>query len=170
MKSLRTLLCALCALAFVTGCDSCSKKNDATSTAETDGAPAYVTVNLSPTTSSSAKPVPVGGFKKFFPKEEGGYTRVMTSEKEGFSEANLLKDGKEVAILTIIDANKLAYAKAKFEGSTEKLDDLPVLKIGANQSSVLVKDRFQVKVTSQTLDHEARKAILATFDLKGLGS
>ena len=167
MKSLRTLLCALI---FVSGCDSCSKKNDAKSTPETDAAPAYVTVNLSPSVAPSANPVPVGGFKKFFPKEEGGYTRVMTSEKEGFAEANLLKDGKDVAILTIVDANKLAYAKAKFEGSTEKLGDLPVLKIGGNQSSVLVKDRFQVKVTSQTLDHEARKAIIAMFDLKGLGS
>ena len=42
--------------------------------------------------------------------------------------------------------------------------------VGKNQSTVLVKNRFQIKVSSQTLDHEARKAILATFDLKGLGT
>ena len=44
------------------------------------------------------------------------------------------------------------------------------MKVGNNQTSVLVKDRFQVKVSSPTLDHEARKAILMTFDLKGLGT
>ena len=45
-----------------------------------------------------------------------------------------------------------------------------VLKLDGDQTGALVNDRFLVKVSSKTLDHDARKAILATVDLKGLGS
>jgi hypothetical protein len=164
MTSLSALLVALALGAgLVAGCDSC-KKDEPGTTPAPDGAPSTVTINISPPDASAAKPMAAGEFKKFFPKDV-----VFSSTKEGFAEAKLQKDGNEVAILSIVDAEKLAYAKAKFDTATEKLDGFPVLKIGANQSSVLVKERFQVKVQSQTLDHEARKAILATFDLKGLG-
>jgi hypothetical protein len=168
MISPRTLLWMLTlGAALATGCDSCKKDGPKSTPQGPDAAP--VTVNLSPEGGSSATPMPPGGFNKFFPKEgAGGFTRSFSSQKEGLVEAKLLKDGNEVAILTIVDAEKLAYAKAKFESATEKLEGFPVMTIGPNQSSVLVKDRYQVKVTSQTLDHEARKRILATFDLKGL--
>ena len=52
-------------------------------------------------------------------------------------------------MLSIADAERLANAKAKFEGSTEKLEGFPLMTVGKNQSTVLVKDRFQVKVSSQ---------------------
>lgn len=114
---------------------------------------------------------PAGTLNKFFPKDgEGGYKRVFTADKEGYAEAKLQKDGKEVAVVSISDAERLAYAKAKFESATDKLEGFPLMTVGKNQSTVLVKNRFQVKVSSPTLEHEARKAILSTFDLKGLGT
>lgn len=120
--------------------------------------------------SSSVPALPTGSFNKFFPKDgDGGYARVFSADKEGYAEAKLQKDGKEVAQLSISDAERTG-AKGKFEGATEKLEGFPMMTVGKNQTTVLVKDRFQVKVSSPTLDHEARKAILATFDLKGLGS
>jgi hypothetical protein len=161
----RVALAFLFAAALASGCDSC--KNDpkaAPPPPAADAARPAFSVNISPSAPTSA-PMPAGDFKKFFPKENV----VFSSTKEGFAEAKLHKDGNEVAILTIVDAEKLAYAKAKFDTATEKLEGFPLLQIGTNQSSVLVKERFQVKVLSQSLDHEARKAILAKFDLKALG-
>jgi hypothetical protein len=117
---------------------------------------------------STVATIPAGTFNKFFPKEGESGKRVFAADKPGFAEAKLQEDGKEVAVLSISDAEKQAFAKTKFEESTEKLDGYPVVKEGNNQTGVLVKGRFQVKVSSQTLDHDARKAILSTFDLKGL--
>ena len=128
-----------------------------------------VTVNIA--TSSSAAAIPVGTFNKFFPKDgDGGFKRIYSADKENYAEAKLQKDGKEVAQLSISDTERLATARDKFDAATEKVEGYPVLKVGNNQTTALVNKRFQVKVASPTLDHEARKAILATFDLKGLSS
>lgn len=155
---------------LASGCSSCSKEESKATVADAAPAPP-VTVNLSPAPKASAALMPAGALTKFLPKDgAGGYKRVISGEKEGYVEAKLQKDGKEVAIISITDAERMAYAKARFDGVTEKLLDYPLTKIGDSQSLVLVKDRFQVKVVSTTLDHEARKAILATFDLAGLGT
>lgn len=153
----------LLAAALIVSC----KKDEPKSTRWDDAA--AVTVTVAP--SSSVPALPTGSFNKFFPKDgDGGYKRIFSADKEGYAEAKLQKDGKEVAQLSVADTERLATAKGKFESATEKLEGYPVMKVGNNQTSVLVKDRFQVKVSSPTLDHEARKAILMTFDLKGLGT
>jgi hypothetical protein len=118
---------------------------------------------------SSAPKLPTGTLNKYFPKDgEGGYSRVFTADKEGYAEAKLQKDGKDVATISIADADQNPDAKSKFASATEKLSGFPVMTVGKNQTSVLVKDRFQVKCSSPTLDHEARKGIIGSFDLKGL--
>lgn len=104
----------------------------------------------------------------FFPKDADGYTRTFTQEKDGFVEAKVKKDGKEEATLTVSDANGDDAVKSKFEKATEKLGDSPLVTVGKNQSAVLVGKRYQVKVTSTTLDEAARKAWLGKFDLAGL--
>lgn len=164
---IRVALLALCVMpAAIVGVGAC-KKDEPKSTRWDDAA--AVTVSIAP--SSSVPVMATGSFNKFFPKDgEGGLKRIFSADKESYAEAKLQKDGKEVAQLSISDTERLAAAKGKFEGATEKLEGYPVLKVGNNQTTVLVKDRFQVKVASPTLDHEARKAILATFDLKGLAS
>lgn len=171
MSTLRILVTALllCAAAASTG--GC-KKDEPKSTRWDDAAAAVASASPSDADAAGAVPLsPAGTLNKFFPKDgEGGYKRVFAADKEGYAEAKLQKDGKEVAVLSISDAERLAYAKAKFDGATEKLEGFPLMTVGKNQSTVLVKGRYQVKVTSQTLEHDARKAILATFDLKGLGT
>jgi hypothetical protein len=163
------LLCALLAGSLAFAC----KKDEPKSTRWDDAAAAA----MAPTPTNNASAVtaatlaPAGTLNKFFPKDgEGGFKRIFAADKEGYAEAKLQKDGKEVAVLSISDAENLGPAKAKFEGATEKLEGFPLMTVGKNQSTVLVKNRFQVKVSSQTLDHAARKAILSTFDLKGLGT
>ncbi len=131
------------------------------------GAAAVAQTATAPTASAAA----TGSLNRYFPKDgDGGYKRVFTADKEGYAEAKLQKDGKDVATLTIADTNTAPEAREKFKGASEKIEAFPLMKVGNNQSSALIKDRFQVKVSSPTLDHEARKAILATFDLKGLGT
>ena len=159
----RWICSALLAAALLGAC----KKDEPKSTRWDDAA--AVTVTVAP--SSSVAALPTGSFNKFFPKDgDGGYKRIFSADKEGYAEAKLQKDAKDVAMLSISDTERLATAKGKFEAATEKLEGYPVIKVGNNQTTVLVKDRFQVKVSSPTLDHEARKSILGTFDLKGLGS
>ena len=176
MNSIRTLVAILAlGAALSTGCNGC-KKDEPKSTRWDDAAAATTattaaTATRLPTEAPNATPIAAGTFNKFFPKDgEGGRKRVFAADKEGFAEAKLQKDGKEVAVLSISDADKLPFAKSRFDSATEKLEGFPMVTLGNNQTSVLVKERFQVKVSSPTLDHEARKAILATFDLKGLNS
>ncbi|GAC1355366.1 MAG: hypothetical protein NVSMB47_08810 [Polyangiales bacterium] len=110
-------------------------------------------------------------FNKFFPADGAeGMQRVYTQEKEGFAEAKLQKDGKDVATLSISDTLNNADAKTKFASATEKVGAHPYMTVGKNQSTALVADRYQVKVSSQTLDEPTRKAWISRFDLSGLSS
>jgi len=110
-------------------------------------------------------------FNKAFPPDgTDGYKRVFTQEKEGFAEAKLQKDGKDVATLAITDVNNDAEAKGKFAKSTDALEGNPLVTVGKNQSAVLIKERYQLKVSSPTLDADARKQLLAKFDAKALAS
>src|SRR5512133_136194 len=105
----------------------------------------------------------------FFPADgTDGFSRVFTQEKEGFVEAKLKKDGQDVATLAISDASNDEGVKAKYATASDKLQDQPLVTVGKNQSAVLVNHKFQVKVSSPTLDAAARKALLSKFDLNGL--
>jgi hypothetical protein len=165
--SLSLALLACVALPALAGC-----KKDVPTAAGADASTAAPSGAVSGAVAPPAASAPrVAGevLKKFFPKDgDDGYTRTFAANGEGLAEAKLEKGGKEVAGLYILDATRMAFARAKFADSKEQLDGLPVVE-GVAQSSVLVKDRYLVRVSSLTLDHTARKAILAKFDLKGLG-
>lgn len=125
--------------------------------------------NGAPAPIASVGPVAAGGgLNAAFPGDSDGFTRVFTQEKDGFAEAKWQKDGKDVATLSVSDTNANADAKSKFDGAKEKLGEWPMMTVGKNQTTVLAKNRWQVKVSSQTLDHDARKGILGKFDLKQL--
>lgn len=168
----RTILFA--ALALSTALTTACKQAPPTpaSTGTPDAAPSVVTVAISPPGAGGvASGVPTAPLKDYFPQDgAGGYRRVVRANRVGYAEASLEKDGKEVAILSIADAERLAYAKARFERATEKVDGFPLLTSGKDLSTVLVRDRFEIKVLSRTLDASARKAVVASFDLKGLGT
>ena len=111
-----------------------------------------------------------GSFNKFFPPSGGGYQRVYSQEKKGFAEAKLKKDGKEVAVLAISDTLNNPSAAKKFEKSTQKIKGYPAVSQGKTGTTVLVGDRFQVKVLSRdpAFSESDRQAWLDKFDLKGL--
>jgi hypothetical protein len=163
MKRCASLLAVIVAAASLVSA-GCKKEPDRWDKAEE--AP------LPPKPTASAEREKAGGsFNKAFPPDGlDGHKRVFTQEKEGFAEAKLQKDGKDVATLAISDASTDADAKAKFAKSTEAVEGFPLVTVGKNQSALLVKDRYQVKVSSQTMDAEARKALLSKFDLKMLAA
>lgn len=109
-----------------------------------------------------------GKLNAFFPADgNDGWSRAFTQEKDGFVEAKLKKDANEVTV-TIHDASGDDAAKSKFTSATEKVGEYPLVTVGKNQSAILVNNKFQVKVTSQQLDADARKALFGKFDLAGL--
>lgn len=117
----------------------------------------------------SAPKIEGGKLNAFFPADgTDGYSRVFSQEKDGFVEAKLKKDGQEAATLAISDASSDEAVKSKFASATDKVNGQPLVTVGKNQSAVLVNNKFQVKVSSQTLDEGARKALLGKFDLNGL--
>jgi hypothetical protein len=171
MNDRKTLLAVL--VLSSTLATACSKKTTPTPTPTASASGPVVTVTTTPPDAGAADAsAPHAALKNFFPPDgAGGYRRVIQSTaRDGYAEAALEKDGKEVAVLSISDAERMAYTRAKFESATEKLDGYPLLTSGKDLSTILVKDRFQIKVLSKTLDAEQRKAILASFDLKGLGN
>jgi hypothetical protein len=169
MTRLRSLL-LLFALA-ITIAGGCSK-DEPKSTRWNDAAATLASAAASgPPPSAMAAPVVDGStLNKRFPADgTDGYKRVFTQEKDGFAEAKLQKDGKDIATLSISDTNGTPEAKAKFDAATEKLEGkYPLVTVGKNQSSVLVGGRWQVKVSSPTLDAAARSALMSKFDLEGL--
>lgn len=110
-------------------------------------------------------------FNKFFPSADGGYQRVYTQEKKGFSEANLKKDGKVVAQLAISDTSSVPGAAAKFSNSSEKIGGYPSVKTGSTQTSILV-GKYQVKAISKDPSFTAkdREAWIKKFNLSGLAA
>lgn len=157
----RSIALLVVTLALAAAC----KKDEPKSTRWDDAAAALATAPV-----NTAERVHGDDLNKFFPADGvDGMKRVFVDEsKKGTSIAKLTKDGKDVAILALNDANGDDAALKKFDAATEKLGGYPVVKVGGNQSAVLVNKRYQVKVSSQTLDHEARKAWLQRFDLAGL--
>jgi hypothetical protein len=109
-------------------------------------------------------------FNKFFPAGGNGYERVYTQEKKGFAEAKLKKAGKDVAMLAISDIKSNPSAAAKYQESTKKIGGYPAATLGNTQTSVLVNNRYQVKVISRDPSFTAsdREAWLQKFDLSGI--
>ena len=111
-----------------------------------------------------------GSFNKFFPPSGDGYERVYTQEKKGFAEAKLKKDGKDVALLAISDTLNNPDATKKFEKSDQTIKGYPAVSQGKTGTSVLVGNRFQVKVLSRNpaFSESDRQTWLEKFDLGGL--
>lgn len=152
------MILATLALAFSAGCGKEPSRWDQAATA-----------TVSAVAADAPPKVEGAKLNAFFPADgTDGYSRVFTQEKDGFVEAKLKKDGQDVATLSISDASSDAAAKAKFASASDKVGDHPLVTVGKNQSAVLVGDKLQIKVSSQSLDEAARKALLAKFDLAGL--
>ncbi len=119
--------------------------------------------------------LPGSAFNKFFPPSADGFDRVFTQEKDGFAEAKLKQNNQDVALLSISDVLNNPKAANKFKESSETLPGYPTIKLakqGSGGTTILVADRFQVKVLSidSKLTEENRKALLTKFDLNGLAA
>lgn len=121
-------------------------------------------------TAVSPNAVKGSSLNQFFPAGGGEYERVFTQEKDGFVQAKLKFQGKDVAILAIFDTISNPEAKKDFQGATEQINGFPLIEKGTNNSAVLVGDRFQVSVrsTDPTFGKEQRRQWLEKFDLAGL--
>ncbi|MBX2801785.1 MAG: hypothetical protein KTR31_29165 [Myxococcales bacterium] len=97
-----------------------------------------------------------------------GHSRVFTQEKEGYAEAEYSLDGQTVLTMSISDTRDNPSARDKYGAATEAIGSFPVMSRGKNSSMVLVQDRFQVRVSSDVLDHRGRTAWLSAAELDSL--
>lgn len=109
-----------------------------------------------------------GEFNKFFPKVSGEYSLVYSQEKKGFAQAKLKKGGQDVATLSISDTLDTPDVAKKFETSTKKIGGYPAQEQGRSMTSVLVGERYQVKVRSTSLSPSDREKWISEFNLSGL--
>lgn len=114
--------------------------------------------------------IKAGGVLNDFVPKEGieGTKRIAVAEKEGFTHWKYQKDGKDLLMVYIVDTNNIPDSKAKYATAKEKYETYPMTTLGKKQTTILVGDRYQVKLESEALDHEARKAWFKQCDLAGL--
>lgn len=113
-----------------------------------------------------------GEFNKFFPAAGDGYERVFTQEKQGFAEAKLKKDGKDLAMLAIFDTISTPATADNYSSTSTQIAGYPAREIGNTQTAVLVNNRYQVKVLSRDPSFTAsdRAAWISKFNLDGLAT
>jgi hypothetical protein len=87
-------------------------------------------------------------FNKFFPKVQAPWDLVYEQDKKGTAIANLKKNGKEVAKLSVTDTISNPEAAEKYKEATGKLDGYPHTKVASHAYGVLIGDRIQVQVKS----------------------
>ena len=137
-----------------------------------------------PPVSNAPKPRAVGNIKpakpnavvegsalnKIFPPTGGGYKVTYTQEKKGFAQADVVQDGKKIAIISISDTLANPDAKAKFTTTSDSIDGYPAAAVGSQGTAILVGDRFQVQVRSQSpaLNADGREGWIQKFNLDAL--
>lgn len=111
-----------------------------------------------------------GTFNRYFPDSGEGYERIYSQEKQGFAQAKLKRDGKEIAILAISDVLNNPSTVEKFQSSTKQINGYPAVSQGSTDTAVLINDRYQVKVRSKdtSFSQSDREKWLGKFDLRGL--
>ncbi len=118
----------------------------------------------------AAQPVSGGEFNKFFPKGKGDYKVTFRQEKTGFAQAQLSQGGTDLALLSINDIANNPSAANKFNNSSQRIAGYPAVNQGKNTTAILVGDRYQVKVksNSDSFTSSDREQWLQQFNLTGL--
>ena len=111
-----------------------------------------------------------GSFNQFFPDASDDFELIYTQEKDGFAQAKLKREGKEMAVLSVFDTISNPDATQKFQDSSQTIDGYPAVQQGSKGTAVLVAERFQVKALSSdpSFAERDRETWLAQFDLNGL--
>ena len=147
---------------------SCGGKKATTETTSTETGTSSTATEEMP----KEEQVEGGALNKFFPKADGAYKVVYNQEKDGFVEASLQQDGKEVATLAVSDLSTNLDTKSKYSESTMQVASYPALTKGSKGTTILVGDRYQVSIRSKddSFDENMRKAWFEKFDLAGLAN
>ncbi|MCD8535589.1 MAG: hypothetical protein LR011_12720 [Verrucomicrobia bacterium] len=111
-------------------------------------------------------------FNPFFPASQDGYSVIFTSEKKGYSQANIKKGDVEVATMAVSDLIDDAEAVRKFEGATDSILSFPVISRGENGTAVLIANRFQIvlRSTSEEFSAEDRRKWISSLDLASIAA
>lgn len=120
----------------------------------------------------AVKPLAGGEFNQFFPKDDGDYNVIYTQEKEGFAQAQLNFQGREVATLSVSDTANNPAALEKFQSADSEIAGYPTATVGALGTAILVAERFQVQVRAKdaSFGSDQRAAWIEQFDLDGLAT
>ncbi|MFZ1026131.1 MAG: hypothetical protein WAN66_07920 [Limnoraphis robusta] len=155
------IACVLALSLFVSGCSS---------TTTTSAPPTTSQPTSGGNKTIAAEPVSGGSFNKFFPKSEGDYKLTYRQEKSGFAQAKLSQGSTDLALLSINDVASNPSAVSKFRESSKKIAGYPAVTQGKNTTAILVAERYQVKVTSQSdsFTESDREEWLVNFNLTGL--
>ncbi|WP_031499005.1 hypothetical protein [Bryobacter aggregatus] len=123
-----------------------------------------------PAVATPAKPVAGKTFNKLFPSSAEGFEVQFTQEKEGYAQADLLKNGKKLAQLSVSDTQANPSARDKFNNTTQKIAGQPAAAVGSMGTAILVAGRYQVQVRSLDPSFRAndREAWIAKFKLGDL--
>ncbi|MCC6132860.1 MAG: hypothetical protein IT186_23265 [Acidobacteria bacterium] len=127
-----------------------------------------------PAEAPPAAPAPAaqgGEFNRFFPAAKTGpLERVFTQEKTGFALAEITRDGKKVALLSIVDL--VASGEGAPAQSSRALAGFPVVDTGSMQTSAIVASRFKVvaRSTDPGFTREDRDNLIKSVDLSGLAA
>jgi hypothetical protein len=118
------------------------------------------------------EPLAGGEFNKFFPADDGDYNVIYTQEKEGFAQAQLNFQGREVATLSVSDTANNLDALTKFESSSADIAGYPAASVGSLGTAILVAERFQVQVRAkdESFGADERQHWIEQFDLAGLAA
>jgi hypothetical protein len=94
----------------------------------------------------------------------------FTQEKEGYAQADLLRDGKKMAQLSISDTDSNPSARDKFKPGARTIAGHPSATVGSLGTAILVANRYQVQVRSidPAFTAQEREAWLNQFQLGGL--
>jgi hypothetical protein len=168
MSALRTVKIISATLLLSVALFGCQKKES-----RWDAAQRESSQPKTETPAPAAPPATAGGsLNKFFPKAADGFEVTPSQEKKGFAEYKLKKDGKEMAMLSISDtsANSDPNAVGKYKQSSLKVGGYPAVALGNTMLSVLVADRYQVKVQSKdpAFTKTQSEAWIQKFDLAGI--
>ncbi len=113
---------------------------------------------------------PGKNFNTAFPRSGAGLTVQFTQEKEGYAQADLLKDGKKMAQLSISDTDSNPNAREKFKPGARTIAGHPSATVGSLGTAILVASRYQVQVRSidPGFTAQEREYWLNQFQLGGL--
>ncbi len=119
---------------------------------------------------TSGDPLPGGEFNKFFPQQSGNIDMVAKQEKQGFAQYSLRRGGEEIAQLSVTDLRGNPQAAEKFGTPDMTVAGYPAKKDGTKGTTLLVAQRFQIKVRSPggQLNESDRVKWLQAFDLAGI--